>query len=84
MMTSGHLKGGDPEDYNFGRCQEVTELWWQIYLKETANLADLETLLISEGYWNYDFTDGLDYQVDPGLKIEAYDRSFIIYNLVEF
>jgi hypothetical protein len=53
-------EGGNPVDYNFGCYQEVTELWWQIYLKETANLIDLENLLISEGYWDYEFTDGLD------------------------
>ena len=53
-------EGGNPEEYNFGRYQDVTELWWQIYLKETATIADLETLLISEGYWNYWITDGFD------------------------
>jgi dienelactone hydrolase len=53
-------EGGEPEDYDFGRYQEVTELWWQIYLNDSGDLSDLEDLLISEGHWNYEFTDGSD------------------------
>ena len=53
-------EGGNPEDYNFGRYQDVTELWWKIYLNDSGDLDDLEDLLESKGYWDYWFTDGLD------------------------
>ena len=49
-------EGQDPEENDFGRYQDVTELWWQIYLKGSGNLVDLENLLVSEGYWDFQFT----------------------------
>jgi len=53
-------EGENPEDCNFGRYQDVTELWWQIYLNDSGDLSELETLLDLHGYWDYEFTDGLD------------------------
>jgi predicted esterase len=53
-------EGEDPAQHNFGRYQEVTEFWWQIYLNDSGDLDDLEDLLESKGYWDYWFTDGLD------------------------
>ena len=53
-------EGEDPELHNFGRYQDVTELWWQIYLNDSGDLDDLKDLLDSKPYWDYEFTDGLD------------------------
>ena len=52
-------EGENPEDNNFGRYQEVTELWWQIYLNDNGNLGDLESLLgTGPDVWEWSITDG--------------------------
>jgi hypothetical protein len=53
-------EGHDPTRYNFGCYQEVTELWWETFLKGSGALDQFDGPSNSECEWTYESTDGSD------------------------
>jgi dienelactone hydrolase len=54
-------EGGDPEEYNFGRYQPITELWWQTHLNDhAASGRRLNRLLSRDPSWEWWYTDGFE------------------------
>ena len=53
-------EGQDPTRYNFGCYQEVTELWWETFLKGSGALNQFDGPSNSECEWTYESTDGSD------------------------
>ena len=51
--------GADPTEYNFGRYQRVTELWWQFHLNGNAAAGRALQRLLNKSPWDtlYAFTD---------------------------
>ena len=53
-------EGEDPAEYNFGRYQEVTELWWQFHLNGKAQSGRLLQRLLDRDPWITQYMDGSD------------------------
>lgn len=51
--------GEDPEDYNFGRYQKISELWWQFFLNDNANAGQTLKRILDKDPWDtqYVFSD---------------------------
>ena len=50
-------EGEDPEDYNFGNYQSITELWWQLLLKDNAKVGcDLKNILDDKETWDTEYS----------------------------
>jgi dienelactone hydrolase len=52
-------EGEKPWDYNFGRYQEITELWWQFFLNDNANAGRKLKRILDKDPWD---TQGLQQQ----------------------
>jgi dienelactone hydrolase len=52
----------NPQDYNFGRYQRVTELWWQLHLNNNLGAGRQLKRLLDRDPWEtlYAFTDNFD------------------------
>jgi hypothetical protein len=51
----------DPSDCNFGRYQDVTELWWDLHLNENPlSGRQLNRLLNRDPSWEWWYTDGFE------------------------
>ena len=50
--------GENPEDYNFGRYQDITELWWQFHLNDNAVASRTLKRILDKTPWDtqYAFT----------------------------
>ncbi len=55
-------EGEDPTLYNFGRTQQVTELWWRFLLNDDATAGRTLKRLLNKAPWEteYSFTDNFD------------------------
>ncbi|MBW2409998.1 MAG: hypothetical protein JRF72_09395 [Deltaproteobacteria bacterium] len=56
-------EGEDPTEYNFGRYQEVTELWWQFHLNDSAQSGRQLERLLDRDPWitDYEFTERFEF-----------------------
>ena len=54
--------GDNPQDYNFGRYQRITELWWQFHLNDDARSGRALKRLLDRDPWDtqYAFTDDFE------------------------
>jgi dienelactone hydrolase len=52
----------NPENYNFGRYQRVTELWWQFHLNDSGNAGRQLKRALDKAPWDtqYAFTDNFE------------------------
>jgi dienelactone hydrolase len=48
-------EGEDPTEYNFGRYQEVTELWWQFHLNDKAQSGRQLKQLLDREPWDTEY-----------------------------
>jgi hypothetical protein len=69
------LEGGDhntdawgpecenPTEYNFGRYQEITELWWQFFLNGNINAGQVLKRILDRAPWEtqYAFSANFEY-----------------------
>ena len=50
--------GKDPTLHNFGRYQEITELWWQFFLNDNANAGRKLKRILDKDPWETQYTSG--------------------------
>jgi dienelactone hydrolase len=43
--------GEDPQDYNFGRYQKITELWWQFFLNDNESASQTLKRILNKASW---------------------------------
>lgn len=52
--------GEDPRLHNFGRYQEITELWWQFFLNDNVSAGRKLKRILDKDPWNTQYTSGGD------------------------